>query len=54
MFQPIILAVIKQYYKNMKGKTDNNKEYCKNIKGKTDNSFFTIVETLLFLKSFNL
>jgi len=39
MFQPTILAVIRQYYTHMKGKTDNNKEYCKNIKGKTDNIF---------------
>jgi len=46
MFQPTISAVIRQYYKNMKGKTGNNEEYSK-IKCKTDKSFFfTIVETL--------
>jgi len=48
MCQPTISAVIRQYYKYMKGKTNNNEEYCKNIKGKTDNSFFTI-EQALFL-----
>ena len=49
MFQLTISAVIRQYYKNMKGKIYNNEEYCKNIKGKSV-IFFTIVETVIFIK----
>jgi len=45
-----ISAVIRQYYKNIKGKTDNNEEYCKNIKGKTDNSFLPLWKHCYFYK----